>query len=97
MTRTEEPKRVLLYVRKESEEVFDALMLKSPSLKGLMEAISDKYDVPHEKIGKIFKKCKKGILVNMDDNIVKHYSNEDTFQLHIEEAGGSYKLTLTEI
>uniref|UniRef100_A0A452S723 Grainyhead like transcription factor 1 n=1 Tax=Ursus americanus TaxID=9643 RepID=A0A452S723_URSAM len=97
LTRTEEPKRVLLYVRKESEEVFDALMLRTPSLKGLMEAISDKYDVPHDKIGKIFKKCKKGILVNMDDNIVKHYSNEDTFQLQIEEAGGSYRLTLTEI
>uniref|UniRef100_A0A2K5PZS5 Grainyhead like transcription factor 1 n=1 Tax=Cebus imitator TaxID=2715852 RepID=A0A2K5PZS5_CEBIM len=97
LSRIEEPKRVLLYVRKESEEVFDALMLKTPSLKGLMEAISDKYDVPHDKIGKIFKKCKKGILVNMDDNIVKHYSNEDTFQLQIEEAGGSYKLTLTEI
>ncbi|NXM46873.1 GRHL1 protein, partial [Gymnorhina tibicen] len=97
MSRIEEPKRVLLYVRKESEEVFDALMLKTPSLKGLMEAISDKYDVPFDKIGKIFKKCKKGILVNMDDNIVKHYSNEDTFQLQIEEVGGSYKLTLTEI
>uniref|UniRef100_A0A8C9DRP3 Grainyhead like transcription factor 1 n=1 Tax=Prolemur simus TaxID=1328070 RepID=A0A8C9DRP3_PROSS len=97
LTRLEEPKRVLLYVRKESEEVFDALMLKTPSLKGLMEAISDKYDVPHDRIGKIFKKCKKGILVNMDDNIVKHYSNEDTFQLQIEEVGGSYKLTLTEI
>ncbi|NXR46681.1 GRHL1 protein, partial [Hippolais icterina] len=97
MARVEEPKRVLLYVRKESEEVFDALMLKTPCLKGLMEAISDKYDVPFDKIGKIFKKCKKGILVNMDDNIVKHYSNEDTFQLQIEEVGGSYKLTLTEI
>ncbi|NWW09329.1 GRHL1 protein, partial [Oreocharis arfaki] len=97
MSRIEEPKRVLLYVRKESEEVFDALMLKTPSLKGLMEAISDKYDVPFDKIGKIFKKCKKGILVNMDDNIVKHYSNEDTFQLQIEEVGGSYKLILTEI
>lgn len=31
---------VLLYVRKESEEVFDALMLKTPSLKGLVEAVS---------------------------------------------------------
>lgn len=31
---------VLLYVRKEAEEVFDALMLKTPSLKGLMEAVS---------------------------------------------------------
>uniref|UniRef100_A0ACB8GEN6 Grainyhead-like n=1 Tax=Sphaerodactylus townsendi TaxID=933632 RepID=A0ACB8GEN6_9SAUR len=60
LTRIEEPQRVLLYVRKESEEVFDALMLKIPSLKGLMEAISDKYDVPLDKIGKVFKKCKKG-------------------------------------
>ncbi|XP_075454461.1 grainyhead-like protein 1 homolog isoform X1 [Ascaphus truei] len=113
MSRVEEPKRggsgnsqtiaihtnksLLLYVRRETEEVFDALMLKSPSIKGLMEAVSEKYDVPFEKIGKIFKKCKKGILVNMDDNIIKHYSNEDTFQLQIEESGGAYKLTLSEI
>lgn len=31
---------VLLYVRKETEEVFDALMLKSPTLRGLMDAVS---------------------------------------------------------
>lgn len=31
---------VLLYVRKETEEVFDALMLKNPTLKGLVEAVS---------------------------------------------------------
>lgn len=33
----------------------------------------------------------------MDDNIIKHYSNEDTFQITMEELGGVYKLTLTEI
>lgn len=33
----------------------------------------------------------------MDDNIIKHYSNEDTFQITMEEIGGMYKLTLTEI
>ncbi|XP_026085484.1 grainyhead-like protein 1 homolog isoform X3 [Carassius auratus] len=97
LARMDEPKRVLLYVRKESEEVFDALMLKTPTLKGLVEAISEKYDVPLEKMGKAYKKCKKGILVNMDDNIIKHYSNEDTFQIQIEEMGGMFKLTLTEI
>ncbi|XP_043935191.1 grainyhead-like protein 1 homolog isoform X2 [Protopterus annectens] len=97
LARLEESKKVLLYVRKDNEEVFDALMLKSPCLKGLIDAVSEKYEIPFEKIGKIYKKCKKGILVNMDDNIVKHYSNEDTFQLHIEETGGSFKLTLTEI
>lgn len=31
---------VLLYVRRESEEVFDALMLKTPDLKGLRNAVS---------------------------------------------------------
>lgn len=33
----------------------------------------------------------------MDDNIIKHYSNEDTFQISMEELGGMFKLTLTEI
>ena len=31
---------VLLYVRKECDEVFDALMLRSPTLQALMEAVS---------------------------------------------------------
>ncbi|XP_030203811.1 grainyhead-like transcription factor 2b [Gadus morhua] len=90
-------KRVLLYVRKEDEEVFDALMLKSPTLRGLIDAISEKYGVPTERIAKVYKKSKKGILVNMDDNIIEHYSNEDTFILHIESFGDAYKVTLTEI
>uniref|UniRef100_A0A8C6S8W8 Grainyhead-like transcription factor 1 n=1 Tax=Neogobius melanostomus TaxID=47308 RepID=A0A8C6S8W8_9GOBI len=97
MARQDEPKKVLLYVRKEGEEVFDAVMLKNPTLKGLMEAISEKYDLPFDKMGKVYKKCKKGILIHMDDNIIRHYSNEDTFQMSIEESGGLYKLTLTEI
>ncbi|XP_023268025.1 grainyhead-like protein 2 homolog [Seriola lalandi dorsalis] len=88
---------VLLYVRKETEEVFDALMLKSPTLRGLMDAISEKYGVPTERIAKVYKKSKKGILVNMDDNIIEHYSNEDTFILNIESHADAYKVTLTEI
>nr|XP_021322792.1 grainyhead-like protein 1 homolog isoform X2 [Danio rerio] len=60
LARMDEPKRVLLYVRRETEEVFDALMLKTPTLKGLVEAISEKYEVSLEKIGKVYKKCKKG-------------------------------------
>ncbi|XP_042566532.1 grainyhead-like transcription factor 2b [Clupea harengus] len=93
----ETQKRVLLYVRKEADEVFDALMLKSPTLKALIEAISEKYGVPLDRIAKIYKKSKKGILVNMDDNIIEHYSNEDTFILNIEGYADGYKITLTEI
>ncbi|KAL4617012.1 hypothetical protein GN956_G21794 [Arapaima gigas] len=93
----EAQKRVLLYVRKESDDVFDALMLKSPTLKGLMEAIAEKYGLPMEKMAKIYKKSKKGILVNMDDNIIEHYSNEDTFILGIENFAETYRIILTEI
>ncbi|PIO24398.1 hypothetical protein AB205_0120140 [Aquarana catesbeiana] len=60
--------------------------------------ISEKYGIPVEKIVKIYKKSKKGILVNMDDNIIEHYSNEDTFILHVESmVEQGFKITLTEI
>ncbi|XP_058233189.1 grainyhead-like transcription factor 2b isoform X3 [Hemibagrus wyckioides] len=95
--REEPQKRVLLYVRKEYDEVFDALMLRSPTLRGLIDAISEKYSMPAERIAKIYKKSKKGILVNMDDNIIEHYSNEDTFILSMESYGDAFKITLTEI
>ncbi|XP_060232233.1 grainyhead-like protein 2 homolog [Meriones unguiculatus] len=88
---------MLLYVRKESDDVFDALMLRSPTVKGLMEALSEKYGLPVEKITKLYKKSKKGILVNMDDNIIEHYSDEDTFILNMESMVEGFKITLMEI
>ncbi|XP_072317242.1 grainyhead-like protein 2 homolog [Eucyclogobius newberryi] len=93
----EPEKRVLLYVRKESDEVFDALMLRTPTLKALTEAISEKYAVPIDKKVKVYQKSKKGVLVNMDDNIIQHYSNEDTFILAIEASADSLRVTLSEI
>lgn len=93
----EEKRAVLLYVRRETDEVFDALMLRSPTLRSLLEAISGKYSVPMEKMTKIYKKSKKGILVNMDDNIIEHYCNEDTFILSIDHQADYFRVTLTEI
>nr|XP_021323104.1 grainyhead-like protein 3 homolog isoform X3 [Danio rerio] len=90
--------RVLLYVRRESEEVFDALMLNTPNLKGLKEAISEKYGMQEDTIGKIFKKCKRGIFVNMDDNIIEHYSNHSAFLIEISEViVNHYQVTLMEL
>uniref|UniRef100_A0A4W5PGP8 GRHL1/CP2 C-terminal domain-containing protein n=1 Tax=Hucho hucho TaxID=62062 RepID=A0A4W5PGP8_9TELE len=37
------------------------------------------------------------ILVNMDDNIIEHYSNEDTFILAIERSADCFRVTLAEI
>ncbi|KAM5162889.1 grainyhead-like protein 3 homolog [Callospermophilus lateralis] len=89
--------RVLLYVRRETEEVFDALMLKTPDLQGLRNAISEKYGFPEENIYKVYKKCKRGILVNMDDNIIQHYSNHVAFLLDMGELDGKIQIILKEL
>ncbi|KAM9353930.1 grainyhead-like protein 2 homolog isoform 2-T2 [Symphorus nematophorus] len=96
-SKVELERKVLLYVRKECDEVFDALMLHTPTLKALMEAISEKYAVPVDKMAKVYQKSKKGVLVNMDDNIIQHYSNEDTFILAMESSADSLRVTLSEI
>ncbi|MGH0178330.1 UNVERIFIED_CONTAM: hypothetical protein FKN15_077303 [Acipenser sinensis] len=93
----EHPQRVLLYVRTDSEEVFDALMLNTPDLQGLKEAISEKYGLPEDAIRKIYKNCKRGIFVNMDDNIVQHYSNHSAFLMEIMEVMGGFHVTLREL
>ncbi|MBN3306364.1 GRHL3 protein, partial [Amia calva] len=93
----EEQQRVLLYVRTESEEVFDALMLNTPNLKGLKDAISEKYGLREEAIGKIYKKCKRGIFVNMDDNIIEHYTNHSAFLMEFTDVMGQFQVTLMEL
>ncbi|XP_069576535.1 grainyhead-like protein 3 homolog [Brachyistius frenatus] len=96
--RREDSQRVLLYVRTGTDEVFDALMLSSPTLSGLQEAISEKYGVQKETIGKIYKKCKRGIFVNMDDNIIEHYTNQSAFLIEMAEmATGQFQVTLVEV
>ncbi|XP_048414055.1 grainyhead-like protein 3 homolog [Stegostoma tigrinum] len=92
-----EPERVLLYVRTESDEVFDALLLKTPDLNGLKNAISEKYGLLEERISKVYKNCMKGILVNMDDNIVQHYCNHAAFLVEIKDINGSCQITLKEV
>ncbi|CAL8273248.1 unnamed protein product [Merluccius merluccius] len=96
--RRDDSQRVLLYVRTESEEVFDALMLNTPTLTGLREAISEKYGIQKNNIWKMYKKCKRGIFVNMDDNIIRHYSNQSAFLIETTEVdGGQFQVTLTEL
>ncbi|XP_068582600.1 grainyhead-like protein 3 homolog [Cebidichthys violaceus] len=96
--RREDPQRVLLYVRTHADEVFDALMLSAPTVSGLREAVSEKYGIQKDTIGKIYKKCKRGIFVNMDDNIIEHYTNQSAFLIEMSEAvGGQFQVTLVEV
>ncbi|KAK3089720.1 hypothetical protein FSP39_005877 [Pinctada imbricata] len=90
---------VLLYVREQQETVFTALMIRIPTLYGLLQAIEEKYQIPSSKVKSTYKRSKKGILVRMDDNIVRHYSHESTFIIEMTQLGEEkdYEIILTEI
>ncbi|XP_077588048.1 grainyhead-like protein 3 homolog isoform X2 [Stigmatopora nigra] len=98
LARRDDSNRVLLYVRRAAEEVFDALMLGTPTVSGLREAISEKYGMHEDTIGKIYKKCKRGIYVNMDDIIIEHYTNQSAFLIEMSEVvNGQFQVTLIEV
>lgn len=48
-------------------------------------------------VSPLFPLVPSSILVNMDDNIIEHYSNEDTFILNMESMVEGFKITLMEI
>lgn len=91
------PDRVLIYAKQENEEVFHPLHLLPPSLVGLAVAIQNKYKLEAKNIRHIFKRCRKGITVQMDDDMVKHYSNEDTCLLEVHQVDEhTHDITLVE-
>jgi len=91
------PDRILIYAKQENEEVFHPLHLVPPSLVGLAVAIQNKYKLEAKNIRHIFKRCRKGITVQMDDDMVKHYSNEETCLLEVHQVDEhTHDITLVE-
>ena len=43
----------MLYVKREEDNIFDALMLRSPTVNGLKEAIAEKFELDYNKISKV--------------------------------------------
>ncbi|VDK85814.1 unnamed protein product, partial [Onchocerca ochengi] len=76
----------MLYVRKRDEQIYTPLHIIPPSLTGLIQAVAEKFGVESEKISGLFKQCTKGVTVKLDDDMLKHYCNEDTFIIDIEQA-----------
>lgn len=76
----------MLYVRKRDEAVFTPLHLVPPGIAGLLQAVRDKYGVESDKVSALYKQCRKGVTVKLDDDMLKHYCNEDTFIIEIEQA-----------
>ena len=57
-----------------------------------------KYQLSADQIDRIYKKSKKGIILNMDDIVIRHYANEDTFIIQrIPTAGNKLKIIFEQL
>ncbi|XP_037085126.1 LOW QUALITY PROTEIN: protein grainyhead-like [Pollicipes pollicipes] len=91
--------RVMLYARQEQEEVYTPLHVAPPTTVGLLHAIQSKYKISASCAQTLCRKNKKGVIATMDDDMIAHYCNEDTFLLEIRpaEQDGSYHITMIEV
>lgn len=106
----------MIYVREEDDEIFTPLHLTPPNLLGLSHAICEKYNLDETKIVGIYKRCcpsgslgcdpaktnssNRSVTVKIDDDMVRHYTNQDTFFIEIKPCSddASYcSITLVEL
>jgi len=87
---------ILVYVREAHESVFTALLISTPTTLGLCDAIREKFNEVKD-IKMVYKRTSRGILVKLDDNMVKHFIHESMYMLDFKKyADHSYDVTLIE-
>ncbi|XP_064404554.1 grainyhead-like protein 1 homolog isoform X2 [Halichondria panicea] len=89
-------KMMTIYVRKEDENVYKALMLDCASVYDLKLEVGKKFDAPADMIQNVYKRTKKGLVVQMDDSMVEQFQSEDDFiiDLSFDNQKGSFDLYL---
>ena len=75
--------RVMIYARQENEKIYTALHVIPPSVQGLINAVSAKYDIECADIRFIFRQTSKGIIVVADDDMIRYYCNGDQFVMKV--------------
>lgn len=96
--------RIMIYVRQETEDVYTPLHLVPPTVQGLIGAIENKYKISATNIRFLYRKNKDGIVAKVDDDMLRHYCNEDVFLMQVMVTEGPagedtsvYDITLSEI
>merc|ERR1719210_2890024 len=97
--------RIMIYVRQETEEMYTPLHLVPPSVPGLIASIENKYKINASNIRFLYRKNRDGIIAKIDDDMLRHYCNEDVFLMQVmvtESPCGTedtmvYDITLSEI
>ena len=63
-----------------------------PTVQGLIGAIENKYKINATNIRFLYRKNKDGIVAKVDDDMLRHYCNEDVFLMQVLEASFSNNL-----
>lgn len=82
-SRSTNKSRVMLYSRQENETVYTPLHIVPPSVQGLVRAVSTKYEIDSVDIRFVFRRTKKGVVVRMDDDMIRFYCDGDTFLMKV--------------
>merc|ERR1712012_1454664 len=75
--------RIMIYVRQETEEMYTPLHLVPPSVPGLIASIENKYKINASNIRFLYRKNRDGIIAKIDDDMLRHYCNEDVFLMQV--------------
>ena len=73
----------MVYVRQETEDVYTPLHLIPPTVAGLIASIENKYKINASNIRYLYRKNKDGIIAKIDDDMLRHYCNEDVFLMQV--------------
>lgn len=69
--------------RKQKDNVGIFVFQVPPNVPGLIRAIESKYKINAANIRCLYRKTKGGILAKIDDEMLKYYSNEDSFLMQV--------------
>ena len=65
------------------QDVYTPLHLVPPTVHGLIGAIENKYKINATNIRFLYRKNKDGIVAKVDDDMLRHYCNEDVFLMQV--------------
>ena len=71
-------------ILQETEEVYTPLHLVPPTVAGLIASIENKYKINAANIRYIYRKNRDNIVAKIDDDMLRHYCNEDVFLMQVK-------------
>ena len=74
------------------------LIVTPPTLEGLGTALENKYNIQANLIEIIYKQSRRGVLVRMDNDLVRHYADKGEWKLDVKTTDDSkYRITFSPL